>query len=371
MTAAVSPTSFAEIGGIRDVRITMSEPLRIGGQSGYQTMAGAKDTRSGADVMVVQWLRFGSGGFLQMTGIARADTWTSTLSGCAPSATAFSRSEPGDPVRREGAAPNTPYWGKPASGLNKSVAQLGANILWRGICSICSDVMIGLASVTLAHAMLGRVGAAPCSRQDQAHRAARCSSSTCRTASCRAAPGGEGGRRDRAADQPIARRFQNVVLTQDWHTPRPRLVRLHHPGKKPFETIKLPYGTQVLWPDHCVQGTEGAHSTRTSTSRTPSSSSARATTSTSTATRPSSRPTARPNRPRRLSQGARPETRVRAGLATDFCVAWTALDARKAGFAAVIEDACRGIDVDGSLAKAWADMNEAGVKKIQSSDLAV
>ena len=73
-------TSFAEIGGIRDVHITMSEPLRIGGQSGYQTMAEAKDTRSGADVMVVQWLRFGSGGFLQMTGIARADAWTSTLS---------------------------------------------------------------------------------------------------------------------------------------------------------------------------------------------------------------------------------------------------------------------------------------------------
>jgi len=73
-------TSFAEIGGIRDVRITMSEPLRIGGQSGYQTMAEAKDARSGADVMVVQWLRFGSGGVLQMTGIARADAWTSTLS---------------------------------------------------------------------------------------------------------------------------------------------------------------------------------------------------------------------------------------------------------------------------------------------------
>ena len=73
-------TSFAEIGGIRDVRITMSEPLRIGGQSGYQTMAEAKDAGTGVDVQVVQWLRFGSGGFLQMTGIARADAWTSTLS---------------------------------------------------------------------------------------------------------------------------------------------------------------------------------------------------------------------------------------------------------------------------------------------------
>jgi hypothetical protein len=72
-------TAFAEIGGIKDVHITMSEPLRIGGQSGYQTMAEAKDARSGADVMVVQWLRFGSGGFLQMTGIGRVDVWTRTL----------------------------------------------------------------------------------------------------------------------------------------------------------------------------------------------------------------------------------------------------------------------------------------------------
>jgi nicotinamidase/pyrazinamidase len=60
------------------------------------------------------------------------------------------------------------------------------------------------------------------------------------------------------------------------------------------------------------------------------------------------------------------------GLATDFCVAWTAIDARHSGLTAyVVEDACRGIDVGGSLAKAWADMTEAGVKKIQSSDLAV
>ena len=60
---------------------------------------------------------------------------------------------------------------------------------------------------------------------------------------------------------------------------------------------------------------------------------------------------------------------VVAGLATDFCVAWTALDARKAGFkAAVIEDASRGIDLNGSVAKAWADMTKAGVKRVQSAD---
>jgi len=72
-------SSFNEIAGIRNVHVTMSEPLRIGGQPGYQTMAEARDARSGTDVMVVQWLRFGSGGFLQMIGVARAETWTHVL----------------------------------------------------------------------------------------------------------------------------------------------------------------------------------------------------------------------------------------------------------------------------------------------------
>jgi hypothetical protein len=71
--------SFNEITGVRNVHITMSEPLRIGGQPGYQTMAEAKDARSGIDVMVVQWLRFGSGGFLQMTSVARSDNWIGVL----------------------------------------------------------------------------------------------------------------------------------------------------------------------------------------------------------------------------------------------------------------------------------------------------
>jgi hypothetical protein len=71
--------TFAEIGGIREVNVTLSEPLRIGGQSGYQTMAEAKDARTGTDVRVIQWLRFGGGGYLQMVGIARAESWTSVL----------------------------------------------------------------------------------------------------------------------------------------------------------------------------------------------------------------------------------------------------------------------------------------------------
>ena len=71
--------AFAEIGGIKEVQITMSEPLRMNGQSGYQTMAKAKNTRTDTDIMVAQWLRFGSGGFLQMVGIARADAWFDAL----------------------------------------------------------------------------------------------------------------------------------------------------------------------------------------------------------------------------------------------------------------------------------------------------
>jgi hypothetical protein len=70
---------FNEIGGIRQVRVTMSEPLRIGGQSGFQTMAEAQDMRTGADVRVIQWLRFGGGGYLQMVGIGSADSWTTVL----------------------------------------------------------------------------------------------------------------------------------------------------------------------------------------------------------------------------------------------------------------------------------------------------
>jgi len=72
--------AFGQIAGIKDVRITMSEPLRIGGQPGFQTLAQAKDTQSGIDIMVAQWLRFGGGAVMQMVGVAKADGWTSALS---------------------------------------------------------------------------------------------------------------------------------------------------------------------------------------------------------------------------------------------------------------------------------------------------
>ena len=169
----------------------------------------------------------------------------------------------------------------------------------------------------------------------------------------------------------IAPRFANVVLTQDWH-PRDHVsFAARHPGRQPFETLTLPYGEQVLWPTHCVQGTRDAalhdglqvdHAQliiRKGFRRDIDSYSAFV------------------EADRRTTTGlaawlhARGITRLwLCGLATDFCVAWTALDARKAGFkAAVIEDACRGIDLNGSLKAAWAQMTKAGVRRIQSADI--
>ncbi|HEY1475627.1 MAG TPA: bifunctional nicotinamidase/pyrazinamidase [Pseudolabrys sp.] len=170
----------------------------------------------------------------------------------------------------------------------------------------------------------------------------------------------------------IAKSFSNVVMTQDWHTPQHVSFASSHPGKKPFDVIRLPYGDQVLWPDHCVQGTEGAKLSkdlsitnagliiRKGFHNDVDSYSAFLEADKKTRTGLASY----------LKERAIKTVFV-AGLATDFCVAWTAIDARHAGLNAyVIEDACRGIDAGGSLAKAWLDMGKAGVKKIQSSDLA-
>lgn len=163
--------------------------------------------------------------------------------------------------------------------------------------------------------------------------------------------------------------FEHVVLTQDWHTPGHISFASSHPGKKPFETVSLPYGTQVLWPDHCVQGTPDAnlHPTlsiphaeliiRKGYRKHVDSYSAFYEADGKT-------PTGLAGYLK--DRGLRKVFLV--GLATDFCVAWSALDASKAGFeAAVIEDATRGIDTGGSLAKAWQDMTGAGVQRLHSS----
>ena len=169
----------------------------------------------------------------------------------------------------------------------------------------------------------------------------------------------------------IAPRFANAVLTQDWHPADHISFATNHPGRQPFETIPLPYGPQVLWPTHCVQGTRDAalHDElrvpqaqlilRKGFHRDVDSYSAFM-----EADRTTSTGLAAYLQARGITQ------LVLCGLATDYCVAWSALDARAAGFeVAVVEDACRAIDLNGSLAKAWADMAAAGVQRIQSADV--
>ena len=167
----------------------------------------------------------------------------------------------------------------------------------------------------------------------------------------------------------LAARFENVVLTQDWHPRGHASFASSHPGKKPFETIELSYGTQVLWPDHCVQGTDGAgfHPqlaadraqlvVRKGFHRAIDSYSGFLEADRETTTGLAGY----------LKEKGFRQLYV-CGLATDFCVAWTALDARATGFeVAVIEDACRAIDLDGSLARAWADIAAAGVRRTTAS----
>jgi nicotinamidase/pyrazinamidase len=171
----------------------------------------------------------------------------------------------------------------------------------------------------------------------------------------------------------LAPAFEHVVLTQDWHTPGHVSFASSHPGKKPFETTSLPYGTQVLWPDHCVQGTPGAELHKDLRI-------------------PHAELIIRKGYRKHMdsysafyeADGKTPTglagylkergltTVFLVGLATDFCVFWSAMDARKAGFnALVIEDATRGIDAGGSMGKAWQEMLGAGVKRIQSADIVV
>jgi nicotinamidase/pyrazinamidase len=167
----------------------------------------------------------------------------------------------------------------------------------------------------------------------------------------------------------LAPMFRNVVVTQDWHTPKHASFASSHPGKKPFDTVQMPYGTQVLWPDHCVQGTPDADLAKDL--KLPHA---------QLVIRKGYRQhvdsySAFLEADRKTMTGLTGYLRERGlkhiyftGLATDFCVAWSALDARRSGFeATVIEDATRGIDAGGSLAKAWADMSGAGVKRVQSS----
>ncbi len=169
----------------------------------------------------------------------------------------------------------------------------------------------------------------------------------------------------------LARRFENVVITQDWHPPTHASFAASHEGAKPFETKRLHYGDQTLWPDHCVQGTPGAELHPEL-----------ATDLAFLILRKGMHPgidsySAFVEADGKTTTGlaallnARGIKRVFAcGLATDFCVAHSALDARGGGFATfVVEDACRAIDANNSLEQAWARMNAAEVWRVQSAEI--
>jgi nicotinamidase/pyrazinamidase len=170
----------------------------------------------------------------------------------------------------------------------------------------------------------------------------------------------------------LAASFENVVVTQDWHTPGHASFASTHAGKKPFETTQMPYGTQVLWPDHCVQGSDDAallKDLKLPTAQLIIRKGFHKDVDSYSAFEEADRKTATGLGAYLKARGI--DTVFVTGLATDFCVAWTALDARKLGFNVyVIEDATRGIDLNGSLAAAWKQMTEAGVKRIQSGDVA-
>lgn len=171
----------------------------------------------------------------------------------------------------------------------------------------------------------------------------------------------------------LSKAFANIIVTQDWHTAGHASFASSHGGKKPFETTTLNYGTQVLWPDHCVQGTEDAalhKDLKLPSAQLIIRKGYNKGVDSYSAFEEADRKTVTGLAGYLKARGIK--TVYVTGLATDFCVGWTAIDARKAGFAVyVVEDACRGIDLNGSLAAAWKQMAAKGVKRIQSADIDV
>ena len=163
----------------------------------------------------------------------------------------------------------------------------------------------------------------------------------------------------------LMRDFRHVILTQDWHPPGHVSFASSHPGRRVFDRIPLPSGEQILWPDHCVAGSAGAalhprleippsaEIVRKGVHQHADSYSAFFEADGTT-----------PVGLDQLLRAADVRAIVLAGLATDFCVLHSALDARRLGYdVTVVEAGCRGIDSQGSLAAAWARMDAAGVRR--------
>ncbi|MBX8485686.1 bifunctional nicotinamidase/pyrazinamidase [Pseudomonas cichorii] len=166
----------------------------------------------------------------------------------------------------------------------------------------------------------------------------------------------------------LGERFTRVILTQDWHPAGHISFASSHPGCKPFESITLPYGPQTLWPDHCVQGSQGSHlhaDLNLPHAQLIVRKGFNAHIDSYSAFMEADRTTTTGLAGYLKERGI--DTLVVVGLALDFCVSWSAQDARKAGFTTyVIEDACRAIDMNGSLENAWQAMLASGVNRVQS-----
>jgi nicotinamidase/pyrazinamidase len=165
--------------------------------------------------------------------------------------------------------------------------------------------------------------------------------------------------------------FAHVILTQDWHPGGHSSFASSHPGKQPFEQIEMPYGSQTLWPDHCVQGSKGAEfhpSLNLPQAELILRKGFRRAIDSYSAFFENDRST-----PTGLSGYLKERKLTRiflAGLAYDYCVGYSALDARRLGLEAIIlRDACRAIDLNGSVARIEAEFAQAGVELVDSAEL--
>ncbi len=169
----------------------------------------------------------------------------------------------------------------------------------------------------------------------------------------------------------LINQFDNIVITQDWHPEGHKSFASSHPGKSPYDTVKMPYGTQVLWPDHCVQGSEGADFHPELNTR-----AAQLIIRKGYRTEIDSYSAFFEN-DHSTSTGLHGYLKdlgfhdlYFCGLATDFCVKWSVLDALQLGYnATLITDATKGIDMDGSVEAAFEEMKEAGAGFVSSEDI--
>lgn len=165
--------------------------------------------------------------------------------------------------------------------------------------------------------------------------------------------------------------FDVVVQTQDWHPAGHSSFASSHDGKEPFDTVEMDYGTQVLWPEHCIQGSEGAEfhkDLNTLKSQVIIRKGFRKAIDSYSTFFENDQKTATGLTGYLKQRGVTDLYTV--GLATDFCVKWSILDGIGEGFNMhIVEDAVKGIDLNGSLDEAWDEMKKKGVKVTQSKDI--